>query len=82
MTLLKGSGESSEKFPDARRQARSAAAACRTASVNGGVRANPKANMGRLRIVGKDHNLLKVTFDVDIGGSFLLKLDYIEKLKS
>jgi hypothetical protein len=34
------------------------------------------------RIVGKDRQLLKVTFDVDIGGSFLLKLEYLEKLKA
>ncbi len=42
----------------------------------------PRPTWVYFRIVGKDHNLLKVTFDVDIGGSFLLKLDYIEKLKA
>jgi len=42
----------------------------------------PRPNLAYFRIVGKDHQLLKVTFDVDIGGSFLLKLEYLEQLKA
>jgi len=42
----------------------------------------PRPKLAYFRIVGKDRQLLKVTFDVDIGGSFLLKLEYLEQLKA
>jgi hypothetical protein len=42
----------------------------------------PRPKLAYFRIVGKDRQLLKVTFDVDIEGSFLLKLEYLEQLRA
>ena len=41
-----------------------------------------KPTFAYFRLVGKNADLLRITFDVDIGGTVLLNLSYIEELKA